>query len=1076
MEVPSAPHEVSCLALTFFWDYLEPRGVPRRQVLGGLRYPPEHFDNKHHWIDYQTFLEIEQRVAALFPDEPALFHQIGQSIGDTSGFGFLRVMARALTSPFQIYSRMRKFVPRYLFPFVDIEFQRTGRASGRLSYHFDERFVPTEAFLHTINGILAGVPRMLRAPAAMVVMRRRSPVDVDFEVGFSKWLGPLELLKGIVRRLPAPVGSRGAEVAEAVAELERTNRELQEKIDALSCTQTELNRKVAELSALNALGRAATSEIDIVPLIRNVVGAIGDALAGVPAAVLVAEGEPPGLMLAASVGLDPVQRRLVERLAEPHHEVTRALVSRRARSQADDSALELLPLVNRDQLVGALVLGRATADAGEARLRESMANQLAMALDNALSYRLIGDLRDNLELRVRRRTSELELARRHLEETVDRLEQFDRFKSRFFANLTHELRNQLTLLMPSMELMLAGELGPLSDAQRSTLESMERSGASLGRLAGDLLDLSRLEDSQIRLSAAEHDLATYLAGLVADAQPLVKRRRLKLRFRCALETCPVFMDLRQMERVFVNLLSNAVKFTPAGGRITVSLAREDDWAHIAFSDTGRGFPPEEAERIFERFYQAAADVAAAMGGAGIGLALAKELVELHAGSISARSEPGQGATFDVRLRLGSGHLSPAALSAVPAPRGSDREDRLGGLDDLTVQLQDEATPAGDEGGVTVLVVDDAPEIHRLVRASLQNRFRVVCAQRGEEGWAKARKHQPDLVITDLRMPDIDGLALVDRLRADPALSHVPVVMLTACAELDDRIAGLEHGVSAYLSKPFSARELLTTVRAQLDLKETQADLLMMHRLDSLETITAGLAHELNNPLNYLQNAVAQIRTDLDALLALPEGAPGGEARRTQLTGRVEKMCAVADRGVQRMGRVVELMRRYSRHGYAREVRAVRVRAAVDDVVGVILPATDRAVPVTVDVDPHHEVECVPEELGQALTNLVQNAIEALPLSAETGEAGAVHISARRRGAELELTVRDNGPGISPEDQRRVFAPFFTTKGPGRGIGLGLTLTRRLVARMGGTIQLDSALGEGTAFIVRLPVSAAQDRD
>jgi signal transduction histidine kinase len=353
------------------------------------------------------------------------------------------------------------------------------------------------------------------------------------------------------------------------------------------------------------------------------------------------------------------------------------------------------------------------------------------------------------------------------------------------------------------------------------------------------------------------------------------------------------------------------------------------------------------------------------------------------------------------------------------------------------------------------VVDDTPDIIRLVHNALRTHFKVISADDGTKGLEMALREQPSLVVADLMMPGIDGLELTRRLRTEERTRHIPVLMLTARGDLEDRVAGLETGVNAYLAKPFSPRELLTTARALVRAQATTADIVLTQRMDSLEIVAGGLAHEINNPLNYLKNALARIRLDAQSLLE------GKAEDLPRLTARMREMFDIAESGIRRITGTVELMSSYSRAGYSRQMRPYDVFAAVHEVVALVLPATGRSARVETELLGDGVVECVPEELNQVFSNLVQNAIEACP-----DEGGLVRVRGSGDGESLVMTVRDNGPGVRAEDIARIFTPFFTTKGPGRGMGLGLTIAWRVVQSLGGTLEVRP--GPGAEFVLRLP--------
>jgi len=671
------------------------------------------------------------------------------------------------------------------------------------------------------------------------------------------------------------------------------------------------------------------------------------------------------------------------------------------------------------------------------------------------------------------------------------LQRLDAFKSRFFANVTHELKTPLALILSPLELMIDGEFGALTEPQRATLRSIYLSGARLLRLIGDLLDLSRLEESRLRLRVKPQDVAQWLRTLVAQVAPLTDRKQVELRFEANVEAAEVWCDLDRLERVFVNLLSNAAKHTPEGGRITVSLDDDGEGVRVSVEDTGEGFPPELAERLFERFFQVDSETAQnryTQGGTGIGLALARELVELHGGTITARSTPGSGATFTVTLRKGRPHLPADAMERRARAETVPNERRTGpGTTDWTAQFaaRDEfrlldvldATERrvverdADEGarGRTVLVVEDTPEVTRLIHTVLRQHFRVFTAPNGARGLELALKQVPDVVVTDLMMPEMDGFELTRRLRQDPRTRHVPVLMLTARGELGDRMEAMESGVTQHMSKPFNTRELLAAVQKLAQASEATAERVLTQQMDSLETIAGGLAHEINNPLNYVRNAFARVRLDVTEAfkLALPQAdGEAGRARIATLEARTARMFETAQSGLLRIGDTVALMRRYSREGFARAPRAHDVFAGARDVAALVASSTGRPVELALELEGEAWVDCVAEELHQAISNLVQNAIEAV-----ADDTGRVVVRGELLDDAVLITVRDNGPGISADDRARIFTPFFTRKAPGKGMGLGLTIVWRVTYALGGTVTVESEPGHGAAFCLRLPRAA-----
>ncbi|HEV2844147.1 MAG TPA: two-component regulator propeller domain-containing protein, partial [Thermoanaerobaculia bacterium] len=401
-------------------------------------------------------------------------------------------------------------------------------------------------------------------------------------------------------------------------------------------------------------------------------------------------------------------------------------------------------------------------------------------------------------------------------EQAEKLRELDDLKSQFFANVSHELRTPLTLTLGPLQEALAGRFGPVREDLAAQLQVALRNARRLLGLVDQLLDASRLDAGSLRLRLRRGDLAAVVRHRVEAFLPLAERREIELSLAAPVGPVEAWFDEVQIEKVFDNLLGNALKFTPRGGKVHVSLAAPPEAGQVEVSvrDNGPGIPADQLPRVFDRFYQVEAPARRRWPGAGIGLALARQLVELHRGSISAESAEGEGARFTVALRRGRDHLPPELVDDGPA----EREQRPSGTFVLTADLLDETrggpAPESDPGDdrTTVLVVEDNADIRAYIRRQLEPDYRVVEAADGAEGLEQARRLVPDLVVSDVMMPRLDGNALLRALRTDPELEFIPVILLTAKASAENRIEGLREGVDDYLVKPFDPREL----RARID--------------------------------------------------------------------------------------------------------------------------------------------------------------------------------------------------------------------------------------------------------------------
>jgi signal transduction histidine kinase/DNA-binding response OmpR family regulator len=422
--------------------------------------------------------------------------------------------------------------------------------------------------------------------------------------------------------------------------------------------------------------------------------------------------------------------------------------------------------------------------------------------------------RERLQLLVDERTATIAAQ-------AGKLREMDGLRSQFFANVSHELRTPLTLILGPLADALEGRFGPVSGELRSQLATAGRNGQRLLALVDQLLDVARLDAGRLRLRVRRGDLAVFVRERTESFLPLAERREIDLVLEVP-ETAEAWYDEEQLGKVLDNLLSNALKFTPRQGRVAVVLHAPPDagQAGISVRDTGPGIPADQVERIFDRFHQAET-VAQRWPGVGIGLALSRQLVELHHGSITVDSTPGAGSCFTVTLRRGHEHFPAELLDHQPQPRRPISSGWFvaspslfadpGGTEEEEAAEPEEAGPDFGEDRTTVLVVEDNPEVRAYIRSHLEPGYRVVEAADGDAGLAAARRLVPDLVVSDVMMPGLDGNALFRSLRDDPELALVPVVLLTAKASAESRIQGLRDGVDDYLVKPFDPRELKARV-------------------------------------------------------------------------------------------------------------------------------------------------------------------------------------------------------------------------------------------------------------------------
>jgi PAS domain S-box-containing protein len=628
-----------------------------------------------------------------------------------------------------------------------------------------------------------------------------------------------------------------------------------------------------------------------------------------------------------------------------------------------------------------------------------------------------------------KKAHEREIARQREE-----LAKLDELKTQFFANISHEFRTPLTLMMGPLEDAISEAEG-LSAPARERLELAHRNSLRLLKLVNTLLDFSRIEAGRIQASYQPTDLCVLTAELASVFRSAVERAGVRLIVDCPPLTEPVYVDREMWEKVVLNLLSNAFKFT-FEGEIEVSLRQADSAVQLTVRDTGTGIPREEIPRLFERFHRVQGARGRSYEGSGIGLALVQELVKLHGGRVEVESEVDRGTAFTVTIPLGRAHLPADRVEAVRTLTSTGlrsdafREEVLRWLPDERHALEElRPDPAGAQpGGQRILLADDNADMRGYLRRLLGD-YEVETVEDGAAALRAARERTPDLVLTDVMMPGMDGFELLRELRADPRTREVPVILLSARAGEESRIEGLAAGADDYLVKPFSAREVLARVQSHLELAKLRREAREALRVEDRrkDEFLATLAHELRNPLAPIRNGLQLIR--------LAGSNPA-------MSATLEQARLMMERQVQQMVRLVDDLldvSRISRNNLELRREWVELAAIVGSAVETSRPLIEAAAhelrvslppePVLLDADP--------VRLAQALSNLLNNAAK----YSERG--GSIQLSAERLDGEVVLRVRDQGIGIPADKLPHIFDMFVqvdhSLERSQGGLGIGLVV-------------------------------------
>lgn len=647
---------------------------------------------------------------------------------------------------------------------------------------------------------------------------------------------------------------------------------------------------------------------------------------------------------------------------------------------------------------------------------------------------------------------------------AEALAELDRAKTTFFSNVSHEFRTPLTLMLGPVADILA-ETDSLPASQRDRLEIAHRNGLRLQKLVNTLLDFSRIEAGRIQASYEPADLSSLTAELASNFRSACDRAGIDLLVDCPPLSESIYVDPDMWEKIVLNLISNAFKFT-LSGRIEVRLHESSEQVELSVHDTGVGIAAAELPKVFERFHRVEVARGRTQEGSGIGLALVRELVKLHGGSVRVESIVDEGSVFTVTLPKGRAHLPQDRINArrtlTSTAPGAEAfvSEALRWLPAAQAP-SDHATENRKANRPLIVLADDNADMRDYVSRLLADRYEVVAVGDGQAAWDAVEKKLPDLVLSDVMMPVMDGFEFLRRMRADEQAREIPVILLSARAGEESRIEALEASADDYLVKPFSARELLATVDAHIKTVEIRR-----HLIDKLreqdrrkDEFLATLAHELRNPLAPIRNGLQLIRLSNND------------------QGRLDHATSIMQRQIEQMVRLVDDLLDVGRISRNK----LELRKEMVDLESVVRSAVDTSRPVIEASQNDLQIalptqtvllDADPVRLAQVISNLLNNAAR------YSRPGGRISLTATTQAGELIIKVSDTGIGIEPEKLSQIFDMFvqLNSSDPHThgGLGVGLTLVRRLVEMHGGTVEAHSdGAGKGSEFIVRLPAPATK---
>ncbi len=693
--------------------------------------------------------------------------------------------------------------------------------------------------------------------------------------------------------------------------------------------------------------------------------------------------------------------------------------------------------------------------------------------------------------------SEVERSRELLEAQNRQLSELDEAKTRFFANISHELRTPLTIMLGITErLKVVLSRLPAADPNIAEMTTMlEQNGLRLLKLIDDLLDLVRFDTGHADINRQPTPIAAHTEGLLRSLRHLAEQDRVTLLWEIQSDHESIQLDRDKFDKILLNLVINAIKFTPSGGLIEVKVSVSNDRLRLSVGDSGVGIPPDVLPRIFERFWQVDTSSTRKFQGAGIGLALVRSLTEAMGGEVSVDSKLGHGTEFLIEIPAEGG--SPEQLQNT-AIQNDDSLEEGGNIAQLhrkaAMSIPGKVAPRtatptqppariaaptiGRSSGVRplVLIADDEPDIRRFLRMQMEN-VDVVEASDGAEALELARLRRPQLALIDHMMPELDGVEVCKGIRANHTTRGIAVIILTARADEQTKLSALQAGANDFLTKPFSTAELslrlenqivmartrreMADLNAELEsaleqIKENEVLMVRNEKLSALGRMSAGIIHEINNPLNYASAGI-------HALATFTKTLPSDEqADYADILKDIRE-------GVERVSQIVIDLRKFTREDMATSDDAdlveiiTRSRRMVSHEVG-------KEIDFKLTTPDIALIRGNPNQLVQVFVNFFQNSIDAIRQRIETegGDPGAITVDIEPAGEGWQITIRDNGIGIPPENLPKIFDPFFTSKEVGKGMGLGLSITHQILQSHKVLVEVDSRPGRFTCFRLVFP--------
>jgi signal transduction histidine kinase len=654
------------------------------------------------------------------------------------------------------------------------------------------------------------------------------------------------------------------------------------------------------------------------------------------------------------------------------------------------------------------------------------------------------------------------------------LAEIDRAKTIFFSNISHEFRTPLTLLLAPIEDALHDS--NISEEHKIRMNVAYRNALRMQKLVNTLLEFSRLEAGRVEGRFSRVDIRTFTEDLASLFRSAIEKAGMQLIINKGDVHDAVYVDIDMWERIILNLISNAFKYSKEG-TISLNIQQKDKDVYVSVCDTGVGIPEDQLDKIFNRFHRIENTEGRSQEGTGIGLAMVRELVKLHHGTIHVTSKPGKGSTFTVKIPVGKEHLPADKIQDTPAEfplykhSAAFVQEALKWMPEERKQISvNEDAHAGNmvAGKIPeykVLLADDNADMQDYLYRLLSDQFTVITASDGEEAFNKALEGKPDLLLSDIMMPKLDGFGLLKKLRNHTETQNIPVIFLSARAGEEAKVEGLDAGAVDYLVKPFSAKELIARISSHISEKKyrqlsEELEAIVQKRTKELQRSNDDLlqfahvaSHDLKEPVRKFKTFIGRLQEEYENIL--PEKGKD-YLRRMQIAS-------------DRMSAMIEGVLQYSS---LNGIDQVNTNVNLNEIIKSIeadLEVIIHQKKVEIIKDELPVIDGMPVLIYQLFYNLINNSLKFSKENPVIRISSSVEVVNERQYAKI--MVADNGIGFGQEHATKIFDAFsrLNTKDKYEGTGLGLALCKKIVERHHGSISATGEEGKGAVFTVLLPI-------